>query len=101
MAEILKTIPYKTTYEKDKSLAKGKTKVVQSGHNGYVVQTYRIIVDSSGKQISKEKEDKCTYTKKDAIVIRGTKEKKTKATTEDPKKTAGQAGGATEKKKGQ
>ena len=101
VADILKTIPYKTTYEKDKNMAKGKTKVVQSGHNGYVVQTYRIIVDSSGKQISKEEEDKCTYTKKDAIVIRGTKEKKPKATTEDPKKTAGQAGGTTEKKKGQ
>ena len=101
VAETLKTIPYKTTYEKDKDMAKGKTKVIQSGHNGYVVQTYRIIVDSSGKQISKEKEDKCTYTKKDAIVVRGTKEKKPKATTEDPKKAAGQPGGTAEKKKGQ
>ena len=101
VAEILKTIPYKTTYEKDKKLAKGKTKVVQSGHNGYVVQTYRIIVDSSGKQISKEKEDKCNYTKKDAIVLKGTKEEKPKDTTEETKKTTEQGAGTTEKKKGQ
>lgn len=104
VAEILKTIPYTTKYTKDKTLAKGKTKLVESGHNGYVVQTYRIIVDSSGKQISKEKEDKCVYTKKDAVALKGTKEKKKKTTTEDAKgtgKTTEQGNGSTQKKKGQ
>ena len=33
---------------KDKTLAEGKTKVIENGHNGYVVQTYRVIVDSKG-----------------------------------------------------
>ncbi len=61
----------------------------------------RRVICRSGKQISKEKEDKCTYTKKDAVALKGTKEKKPKATTEDPKKTTEQAGGTTEKKKGQ
>ena len=98
VAEILKTIPYKTKYEKDKTLAKGKTKVVESGHNGYVVQTYRIIVDSSGKQISKEEEDKCTYTKKDAVALKGTKEKKAKTATDGSTK---QGAATTEKKNGQ
>ena len=98
VAEILKTIPYKTKYEKDKTLAKGKTKVVESGHNGYVVQTYRIIVDSSGKQISKEEEDKCTYTKKDAVALKGTKEKKAKTATDG---STEQGAATTEKKNGQ
>ncbi|MBR5047794.1 MAG: VanW family protein [Eubacterium sp.] len=104
VADILKTIPYTTKYKKDKTLAKGKTKVVESGHNGYVVQTYRIIVDSSGKQISKEKEDRCVYTKKDAVALKGTKEKKAKATTQqgnETKKTTEQSGSSTGKKKGQ
>ena len=98
VAEILKTIPYSTKYKKDKTLAKGKTKVVESGHNGYVVQTYRIIVDSSGKQVSKEKEDKCNYTKKDAVALKGTKEKKAKTT---PDGTTEQGAATTEKKNGQ
>lgn len=98
VAEILKTIPYKTKYEKDKTLAKGKTKVVESGHNGYVVQTYRIIVDSSGKQISKEEEDKCTYTKKDAVALKGTKEKKAKTATDG---STEQGAATTQKKNGQ
>ena len=62
-----------------------QTKVVESGHNGYVVQTYLIIVDSSGKQVSKEKEDKCNYTKKDAVALKGTKEKKAKTMKENYK----------------
>ena len=86
-SEILKTVSYKTTYEKDDSMYKGETKVLQSGHNGYVVQTYRVIVDSKGKEISREKEDKCTYSKKDEIVAKGTKKKATTAAKKDTTKT--------------
>ncbi len=86
VADILKTIPYSTKYEDDKDLKEGKTKVIESGHNGYVVQTYRVIVDSNGKQISKEEEDKCTYSKKDALVAKGTK-KAPVATTQAPGQT--------------
>jgi len=87
VADILKTNPYSVKYEKDSSMKAGKTKVLQSGHNGYVVQTYRIIVDSKGNQISKEKEDKCTYSRKDALVAKGTK-KAPAATTKKKEETA-------------
>ncbi len=86
VADILKTNPYSVKYEKDSSMKAGKTKVIESGHNGYVVQTYRIIVDSKGNQISKQKEDKCTYSRKDARVAKGTK-KAPAATTKKKEET--------------
>lgn len=71
--EVLKTISHGTKYVDDKELEKGKTKVISPGHNGYVVQTYRTVVDGNGNVISKKKEDYNTYSKKDAEVARGTK----------------------------
>lgn len=94
-SEILKETPYKTTYKDDKTLEKGKTKVLESGHNGYVVQTYRTIVDKDGNKISSKEEDKCTYSKKDEVVARGTKvvKKAAPATQAKPGNTTPATGG--------
>ncbi len=75
--KILKTISYKTKYENDKTLEEGKQKVIQTGHNGYQVQTYRTIVDKDGNEISTTKEDYNVYSSKDQIIKKGTKKKAT------------------------
>ncbi|MDO4975882.1 MAG: VanW family protein [Eubacteriales bacterium] len=77
--EVLKVIPFGTKKQKDKTLAVGKKKVVSHGHNGYIVQTYRKIVDKNGKVISSEKEDYNVYSKKDEVVAVGVKKVAKKA----------------------
>ena len=52
---------------------KAPSTVVSSGHDGYVVQTYRNIYDGDGKKISTTKEAYCVYRKKDRVVRVGTK----------------------------
>ena len=73
-AETLKVNSCDTVYQEDDSMVKGVTEVISSGHDGYVVQTYRNIYDGDGKKISSEKEAYCVYKKKDRIVRVGTKE---------------------------
>ena len=73
-AETLKVNSCDTVYQEDDSMDKGVTEVISSGHDGYVVQTYRNIYDGDGKKISSEKEAYCVYKKKDRIVRVGTKE---------------------------
>ncbi len=73
--KVLKTIPRKVKYEKDKTMLEGKQKVIQTGHDGYHVQTYRTIVDKNGKEISSAKEDYNVYSQKEQIIAKGTKKK--------------------------
>ena len=73
-AETLKVTSCDTVYQDDDTLEKGKTEVVSSGHDGYVVQTYRNIYDGNGKKISSKKEAYCVYKKQDRVVRVGTKE---------------------------
>lgn len=73
-AETLKVTSCDTVYQEDDTLEKGKTEVVSSGHDGYVVQTYRNIYDGNGKKISSKKEAYCVYKKQDRVIRVGTKE---------------------------
>lgn len=90
-SEVLKTVGFGTKYIDDDTLPKGTEKVLSSGHNGYVVQTYRTVVDGSGKEISSKKEDYNVYSKKDQEVARGTKVVSKKKKQENEKDTTEKA----------
>ena len=72
-AETLQVNSCGTVYQDDPDMAEGTSTVVSSGHDGYVVQTYRNIYDGDGKKISTTKEAYCVYRKKDRVVRVGTK----------------------------
>lgn len=63
-----------TVYKEDPEMEKGKTEVVSSGHDGYVVQTYRNVYSEDGELISSKKEAYCVYRTQDRVVRVGTKE---------------------------
>ncbi len=71
-SNIVQTIAYKTIYQNDSSLAKGKTRVIQSGSNGCKTETYKIL-KQNGKVVSKTLLSKDTYNPHNKIVARGTK----------------------------
>ncbi|MCI5943882.1 MAG: VanW family protein [Eubacterium sp.] len=73
-AETLQVKGCNTVYQEDSELEKGKTEVVSSGHDGYVVQTYRKVYDKNGKLISSNKEAYCVYRTQDRVIRVGTKE---------------------------
>lgn len=75
VSETLETIPYETEYKNDSSQYVGESTVVQSGEDGYKVQTYRQIYDGDGNLISNEKEAYSVYSKHNQIIYQGTKEK--------------------------
>ena len=54
------SIPYSTTYEEDPSLMPGQEKVVQAGHAGYKVTTYKE-VRLNGQIVSKDVISSDTY----------------------------------------
>jgi len=66
-------IQYKTTEKKDPALAKGATKVIQSGSNGCRSVCYRIL-KQNGNVISKTLISNDTYSPHNKIVAVGTKE---------------------------
>lgn len=74
-SETLETIAYDTVYKEDSSMYEGESKTTQKGVNGYHVQTYRIVYDGDGKEISNEKEAYSVYTPEKQIVYQGTKKK--------------------------
>lgn len=74
VADTLKVNGRGTVYQDDPTLERGKTEVVSSGHDGYVVQTYRKVYDGDGKLLSSKKEAYCVYRKQDTVIRRGTKE---------------------------
>ena len=51
-SSILSSTPYKTTYQDNNTMAEGKEKVIQVGHNGMKSQSY-IIKKHNGKTVSK------------------------------------------------
>lgn len=71
-AETLQVNSCGTVYQDDPDMAEGTSTVVSSGHDGYVVQTYRNLYEGD-KKISSKKEAYCVYRKKDRIVRVGTK----------------------------
>lgn len=71
-SSVIQSIAFKTVYQNDSSLAKGKTKVIQNGSNGCKTQTYKIL-KKNGAVVSKTLLSKDTYNPHNKIVAVGTK----------------------------
>ena len=69
-SKILSTTPFQTIYRENPNLAPDETKVIQPSFTGYVVETYRVILDEMGEVISRVLEAKGTYKKMDKIIER-------------------------------
>lgn len=82
-AETLQVNSCGTVYQDDPDMEAGTSAVVSSGHDGYIVQTYRNLYDKEGKKISSTKEAYCVYRKKDRVVRVGTKQEPSTETTEE------------------
>ena len=70
---ILQVIPYTIITEDDPTMEEGKTQVVQSPLNGYVSETYKILKDADGKEISNTLISKDSYKQTSKIIKVGTK----------------------------
>lgn len=66
--ETISKTPRETVMTVNQELPPGKTVVVEAGHDGYVVQTYRVLLDKDGKVVSREKEAKSSYRKSNKLV---------------------------------
>lgn len=64
------TVPYKTTYTTDNSLASGQTKVIQSGSNGATSVAYRVL-KQNGVEVSRQLLSKDTYSPHNQIIAQG------------------------------
>lgn len=64
------TVPYKTTYTTDSSLASGQTKVIQSGSNGATSVAYRVL-KQNGIEVSRQLLSRDTYSPHNQIIARG------------------------------
>ena len=72
----LSSTPYNTIEKEDPTLEEGKRKVDVSGYNGAKAQSYRKVY-KAGVLISSEKEAYSAYSKRDKVVLVGTKKKET------------------------
>lgn len=64
------TVPFKTTYTNDKSLAPGQTKVIQAGSNGARSEAYRVL-KQNGKEVSRELLGRDTYSPHNQVIAVG------------------------------
>ncbi len=64
------TVPYKTTYTTDNSLAAGQTKVIQSGSNGATSVAYRVL-KQNGVEVSRQLLSRDTYSPHNQIIAQG------------------------------
>lgn len=67
----ISSVPYKTTYQNDASLATGETRVVSSGSNGWKTATYKYVYDKNGTLISSECISRDTYSPHNKVVAVG------------------------------
>lgn len=67
----ISSVPYKTTYQKDLSLATGETRVISSGSNGCKTATYKYVYDKNGTLISSECISRDTYSPHNKVVAVG------------------------------
>lgn len=67
----ISSVPYKTTYQNDASLATGETRVVSSGSNGCKTATYKYVYDKNGTLISFECISRDTYSPHNKVVAVG------------------------------
>lgn len=85
-SEIIKTIPYTTNYTDDPNLPEGETKVIQTGYNGYVVDTYKIIKEN-GVVKERRKITTSTYQPLTEEILRGTKKVDEQPASAEPDST--------------
>lgn len=67
----ISSVPYKTTYQNDASLATGEPRVVSSGSNGCKTATYKYVYDKNGTLISSECISRDTYSPHNKVVAVG------------------------------
>ena len=67
----ISSVPYKTTYQNDASLATGETRVISSGSNGCKTATYKYVYDKNGTLISSECISRDTYSPHNKVVAVG------------------------------
>lgn len=80
---------YATIYKDDPDMFEGETRKAVDGEPAAKAQTYRVVYDKNGKEISRTEESYSVYTRRDQIVYRGTKKKepeKPEETEEEKKK---------------
>lgn len=77
-SDVLETQGYSTKTIQDSSRFEGETYIDQHGVDGALVQTYRVILDGDGKELSREKEAFSDYTPEPEIILVGTKKKEKK-----------------------
>lgn len=69
---VLSHTPYETKYIENPALAHGVKKQKTEGHSAYKVETYRVVYDTNGKEISREKLPNSRYRKLDRVMEIGT-----------------------------
>ena len=67
----ISSVPYKTTYQNDASLATGETRVISNGSNGCKTATYKYVYDKNGTLISSECISRDTYSPHNKVVAVG------------------------------
>lgn len=67
----ISSVPYKTTYQNDASLATGETRVISSGSSGCKTATYKYVYDKNGTLISSECISRDTYSPHNKVVAVG------------------------------
>lgn len=85
-SSVLSTTPFETTYQDNNTLAEGKQKIIQKGHNGYKSKAYKI-VKYNGKVISKTLLSSDTYKPMNRIIEKGTKKSSSKGSEETTSKS--------------
>lgn len=80
-SSVLSTTSFETTYQDNNTLAEGKQKIIQKGHNGYKSKAYKI-VKYNGKVISKTLLSSDTYKPMNRIIEKGTKKNSSKSSDE-------------------
>jgi len=69
-SSVVGSVPFKTTYKTDASLAPGQTKVLQKGSNGVKSVTYKILY-KNGQEVSRKQISRDTYNPHNKVVATG------------------------------
>ena len=69
-SSVIGSIPFKTTYKTDGSLAPGETKVLQKGSNGVKSVTYKIL-SKNGQEVSRKEISRDIYNPHNKIIATG------------------------------
>lgn len=87
VGEQLSWTDYAVIYKDDPTMYEGQTRKEVDGEPAAKAQTYRVVYNSDGKEISRTQESYSSYTRRDEIVYRGTKKKPVKKPAKTPAKT--------------